>query len=207
MNRKSYIDLLRYYLRDLPQNVIDDIVMDYEEHFAMGLSGGKSEEEISEELGSPEIIAKEFLTIEPGRTRVRRITDQEKKLLEENESRSSEILKWIGIIALIVVLSPTILSIFGVFIGLVLAALGVFIGLVAAGIFIIGGLVFGTGSLYVSPSIASLSILTQVLMALFLIALGILILALFISFIRWLIKTLKKLYISLKWRWERRNER
>lgn len=207
MNRKSYIDLLRYYLRDLPQNVIDDIVMDYEEHFAMGLSGGKSEEEISEELGSPEIIAKEFLTIEPGRTRVRRITDQEKKLLEENESRASEILKWIGIIALIVVLSPTILSIFGVFIGLVLAALGVFIGLVAAGIFIIGGLVFGTGSLYVSPSIASLSILTQVLMALFLIALGILILALFISFIRWLIKTLKKLYISLKWRWERRNER
>lgn len=207
MNRKSYIDLLRYYLRDLPQNVIDDIVMDYEEHFAMGLSGGKSEEEISEELGSPEIIAKEFLTIEPGRTRVRRITDQEKKLLEENESRASEILKWIGIIALIVVLSPTILSIFGVFIGLVLAALGVFIGLVAAGIFIIGGLVFGTGSLYVSPSIASLSILTQVLMALFFIALGILILALFISFISWLIKTLKKLYISLKWRWERRNER
>lgn len=113
MNRKSYIDLLRYYLRDLPKNVIDDIVMDYEEHFAIGVSGGKSEEEISEELGSPETIAKEFLTIEPGRTRVRRITDQEKKLLEENESRSSEILKWIGIIALIVVLSPTILSIFG----------------------------------------------------------------------------------------------
>lgn len=207
MNRKSYIDLLRYYLRDLPKNVIDDIVMDYEEHFAIGVSGGKSEEEISEELGSPETIAKEFLTIEPGRTRVRRITDQEKKLLEENESRSSEILKWIGIIALIVVLSPTILSVFGVFLGLVLAALGVFIGLVAAGIFIIGGLVFGTGSLYVSPSIASLSILTQVLMALFLIALGILILALFISFISWLIKTLKKLYISFKWRWERRNER
>lgn len=207
MNRKSYIDLLRYYLRDLPKNVIDDIVMDYEEHFAIGVSGGKSEEEISEELGSPETIAKEFLTIEPGRTRVRRITDQEKKLLEENESRSSEILKWIGIIALIVVLSPTILSVFGVFLGLVLAALGVFISLVAAGIFIIGGLIFGTGSLYVSPSIASLSIFTQVLMALFLIALGILILALFISFISWLIKTLKKLYISLKWRWERRNER
>ncbi len=61
MNKRDYLDLLRYYLRDLPGVVVNDIIYDYEEHFNAGIENGKTEEQISEELGSPDDIAKEYL--------------------------------------------------------------------------------------------------------------------------------------------------
>lgn len=61
MNKKEYLDLLRYYLRDLPTLVVDDIIYDYSEHFSIGMEKGKTQEEISKELGSPDVIAREYL--------------------------------------------------------------------------------------------------------------------------------------------------
>lgn len=61
MKKNEYLDLLRYYLSNLPKNVVDDIINDYEEHFSIGLENNKTEEEISDELGSPKFIAEQFL--------------------------------------------------------------------------------------------------------------------------------------------------
>ncbi len=40
-----------------------DILRDYEEHYTFGLESGKTEEEVSESLGSPRQIAKEILSV------------------------------------------------------------------------------------------------------------------------------------------------
>ena len=53
MNRKEFIDKLKLYLQGMPESEIQDILSDYEEHFNIGISKGKSEEEIANELGEP----------------------------------------------------------------------------------------------------------------------------------------------------------
>lgn len=62
MKKREFLDLLRFYLRDMPKTVTDDIISDYEEHFAIATEKGKSEEDICKELGSPEAIAKEYIS-------------------------------------------------------------------------------------------------------------------------------------------------
>lgn len=60
MTRDEFIKNLRGSLKRLPPEEIEDIVYDYEEHFQIGLSKGKTEEEISKELGDPKVIAKMY---------------------------------------------------------------------------------------------------------------------------------------------------
>ena len=48
MDKKNYLDLLKYYLKDFPDNVIEDIIIDYDQHFAEGIQNGKTEEQISQ---------------------------------------------------------------------------------------------------------------------------------------------------------------
>ena len=60
MNKKEYIDKLYSSLGNISEGEKRDILMDYEEHFQIGLERGISEEEISKKLGRPEHIAKHF---------------------------------------------------------------------------------------------------------------------------------------------------
>lgn len=60
MNKASFIESLRRELRFLPKEEINDIIYDYEEHFQIGISKGKTEEEICRELGNPKNIAKSY---------------------------------------------------------------------------------------------------------------------------------------------------
>lgn len=60
MNRNDYINKLRINLQGLPNSEIQDILSDYEEHFGIGISKGKSEEEISNELGDPREVAEGY---------------------------------------------------------------------------------------------------------------------------------------------------
>lgn len=62
MNRKEYLDKLRICLQGLPMDEIEDILSDYKEHFEIGISKGKSEEEISKELGDPREVANNYRT-------------------------------------------------------------------------------------------------------------------------------------------------
>lgn len=60
MNKDEYIEKLTKLLKRLPKEEREDIISDYEEHFMIGLEKGRSEEEISKALGSPNNVAKQI---------------------------------------------------------------------------------------------------------------------------------------------------
>lgn len=60
MNKDEYIGKLTKLLRKLPKEEREDIISDYEEHFAIGMEKGRSEEEISKALGNPKTLAKQI---------------------------------------------------------------------------------------------------------------------------------------------------
>lgn len=62
MNKQEFLRLLKLELESKGVVNVQDIMMDYEEHFSHGLSKGKSEEEISKKLGSPLTIASAYKT-------------------------------------------------------------------------------------------------------------------------------------------------
>jgi len=60
MTKQEFMRKLKKLLRPLPEKDRAEIVSDYEEHFRIGLSEGKSEEEIAEHLGDVQLIAEQF---------------------------------------------------------------------------------------------------------------------------------------------------
>lgn len=60
MNKIEYLNALKEALKKIDITVMEEIVADYEEHFQVGLDNGKSEEQICEELGSIEDLAREI---------------------------------------------------------------------------------------------------------------------------------------------------
>jgi len=61
MNKNQFMHILQQNLHDLGQENVTDILADFEEHFANGLSRGRSEEDITAELGDPLEIARQYL--------------------------------------------------------------------------------------------------------------------------------------------------
>ncbi len=59
----EYLQALSRALNRLDQAERDDILSDYREHFEIGLSQGKTEKQISDELGEPESIAKLYTAL------------------------------------------------------------------------------------------------------------------------------------------------
>ena len=60
MTKNEYLDKLKAELKKNNIADMDDIVSEYEQHFAFKLADGYSEEEIAAKLGAPESIAKQF---------------------------------------------------------------------------------------------------------------------------------------------------
>lgn len=60
MTREEYLATLKSALHSLPETDIADIARDFEEHFSVGLSQGKTEHEISAELGDPVTVASTY---------------------------------------------------------------------------------------------------------------------------------------------------
>lgn len=60
MNRNEFINTLDRYLSGLPADEKQDILYDYHEHFNIGLEQGKTEDQISEALGDPKTIGRQF---------------------------------------------------------------------------------------------------------------------------------------------------
>ncbi len=60
MNKQDYMNELQEKLAAFPEDIRNEIVSDYEEHFRMGDMNGKSEEQICEELGSIDELVKEL---------------------------------------------------------------------------------------------------------------------------------------------------
>ncbi|MCX6344133.1 MAG: DUF1700 domain-containing protein [Armatimonadetes bacterium] len=60
MNREQFLSQLRLNLGNMPDADKQDILFDYEEHFRIGLTDGKSEEQIAESLGNPRVIGNSY---------------------------------------------------------------------------------------------------------------------------------------------------
>ena len=61
MNRLQFMNRMKEGLSPLEAQERAELLSDYEQHFEMGLSEGKSEKEIAVELGNPEDLIKEAL--------------------------------------------------------------------------------------------------------------------------------------------------
>lgn len=61
MNKKQFIAILRGELAVMHETERNELIEDYETHFAFGLQSGKTEEEIVRELGDPFEISKSAL--------------------------------------------------------------------------------------------------------------------------------------------------
>lgn len=133
MNREEFLNDLQTHLHGLSDTEIQDILWDYEEHFNIGLSKGKSEEEISRELGKPSEIAKNY--------------NQPYKNYQENESyvntdhndraRKLLIILLLVFFNMVVVLTPYLVAV-----GLLIGLYGIGIGFVFGGIALLFGLPF-----------------------------------------------------------------
>lgn len=125
MNRMEFIDRLKIHLQGLPESEIQDILSDYEEHFDIGISKGKSEEEIASELGNPRDIANSY------RTSYSNAYSNNPKSNNYNTSndgiRKALIIAMLLVFNVIVVFGPS-MAIFGLIIGLYGTALGLIIG-------------------------------------------------------------------------------
>lgn len=60
MTKNEFIRILKESLGNIAQDEKNDILYDYEEHFQIGFQNGKTEEEISSELGNPRVIGKSY---------------------------------------------------------------------------------------------------------------------------------------------------
>ncbi len=122
LNRTEYINTLRNGLRGLPENEIMDILYDYEEHFEIGISKGKTEEEIAKELGDPGNIAKAYRVSST-------ISEAENNPSPKNLFKAVLAAMALGIFNLIMVLGP-----FLVMVGMLIGLYCISISLIIAGI-------------------------------------------------------------------------
>lgn len=108
MNKEQFLRTLEESLKSISVDERKDIIEDIKEHFIMGLSEGKTEEEISEALGSPQQIAVEILT--------NHYTIEEKSEKNNNQSRMVWATIGLGFFNLMIVLGP-VLGVFGLLLG------------------------------------------------------------------------------------------
>ncbi|WP_234978656.1 HAAS signaling domain-containing protein [Anaerosalibacter sp. Marseille-P3206] len=136
MTKAEYIQSLRTYLKKLPPDELEDIIYDYEEHFQIGLSKEKTEEEIARELGDPRNIAKMYNVSS-------KIDEAEQNPSTKNILKAVFSAMALGIFNFIIVLGPFI-----AIVGLLIGLYGLSIGFVAGGISAIFGTMFVPFSSY-----------------------------------------------------------
>lgn len=196
MKKQEFLDLLSFYLQKLPKTVVDEIVAEYRAHFEEGMAHGKTEEEISRDLGSPREIAKEYLY------------DDE----EENPNRFKTgmfrtrdgALNW-AMIVLAILLFP----IWG---SLLLSGLAVLFSLAFTLIVIPAAFIFAGGAVLVATLFPSLpwihagggflmlSPVTRVLWSCANLALGIVLIRLIVTLFTSLYRKTKEAYGTYKWK-------
>ena len=210
MNQREYLDLLSYYLRSLPKNIINDIVFDYEEHFRFGLESGKTEEQISEELGPPVLIAKQFLEGEG-------INNPGGESIKVEPKKGMTTFGKILLVLTIVLLSPFILTVLAMLAAMAIGIVATVIGLVAgfAGLLVLGiAILVSVIPGFVLPAFISvpyvlvaLNPFTKVALGIGVISLSIGLILSCIKLIGWIFISIKKLALSIKWRWNKRGNR
>ena len=131
MNRAHFMAQLRDGLAGLHHSDINDIVADYESHFADGATDGRTQEEVAAALGDPVRLARE-LRAEIGFKR-----------WEENRSAGNflgVVLALLGLATIdFIILLPFLCFLAALFFGLAVACLGMVVG----GAFLLFNLLWG----------------------------------------------------------------
>lgn len=115
MTKTEFLQALERELQKLKEDEREEILYDFEEHFAAGLAEGKKEDEIANDLGAPKMIAKELLVDY-------RITQAETDKSVKNILQAIVATVSLSFFNLIFVLGPAA-AIIGVYIGLSVTAL------------------------------------------------------------------------------------
>lgn len=120
MTRAAFLAQLRAGLAGLHQGEVEELVADYEAHFAEAVAAGRSEDEVAAALGSPSRLARELRT-EAGLRR-----------WESERSAGNyvgAIFALIGLIAVdFILLLPFLFALAGILIGIAFALVGMLIG-------------------------------------------------------------------------------
>jgi uncharacterized membrane protein len=131
MNRAHFMAQLRDGLAGLHHSDINDIVADYESHFADGAADGRTQEEVAAALGDPTRLARE-LRAEIGFRR-----------WEENRNAGNfvgVVLALLGLATIdFIILLPFLCALAAIFFGLSVACLGMVVG----GAFLLFNLLWG----------------------------------------------------------------
>ncbi len=137
MTRNEYLNKLRSYLDGLSESELREVLLDYEEHFNIGRDKGKTDDEISSELGSPKEVAESIMsTINP---------EEQVNPNPASAGPADDGVKRFLIILLLLVLNIVFLA------GPVVGVLGIIVGIFGAGIgFVVGGVGLMIGAPFTS---------------------------------------------------------
>jgi uncharacterized membrane protein len=131
VNRIEFMEQLRNGLKGISEEEIEDILYDYEEHFDIGLSKGKTEEEIAKELGNPRNISKTYRASAT-------ITTAENNPSPRNLFKAILAAMALGFFNLVIVLGPFIaivgllFALYAISVGFIIGGVGSFFGTIAA---------------------------------------------------------------------------
>lgn len=79
MNKSEYLNSLQHDLGCMQYNEVQEIIAEISDHFEGGLSKGKTEEQIADELGDVHELAKSYINITPNKLPQALRDNQEKK--------------------------------------------------------------------------------------------------------------------------------
>jgi uncharacterized membrane protein len=117
MNRKNdFLETLEYLLSRVPESERQEMLYDYQEHFEIGLANGKSQEELTAELGDPYVIARDLLADY-------QIVRAEKDKTPRNMARAIGATIGLSFFNLIFILGP-VAGLFGAYIALCAVSFG-----------------------------------------------------------------------------------
>lgn len=130
MNKIKFMEIIKKELSGIPESDLTEILYDYEEHFNVGISEGRSEEEIAKSLGNPYVLAKEMKTT----------------YLKNRSEDSFSITNFLQLLfAAFSVIFLNLVIVLGPFIGIVAALIAIFasgIAIIGSGLFIIFAICF-----------------------------------------------------------------
>lgn len=164
MNKKEYMEKLEVGLSSMSYKDVKEILSEIEEHFNVGFSNGKTEEEICKNLGSADDLAKAYLEgTDLPKALVKKMPAAQKIPVED----SSKTYDTAGVIFVIffnlLVFIPVWLSVvtflvamLGVEAGLISGLVGVLLALPGMGTFLATGIVFALLMFFIIVFIAVL---------------------------------------------------
>ncbi|MBP7177033.1 MAG: DUF1700 domain-containing protein [Thermoclostridium sp.] len=120
MNKTEFLAILDNSIGKVSDEVKREILYDYEEHFSVGLEKGKTEEEVSQSLGDPRQIARQFRA-------ECALRHAEGSSSASNVFRAVFATMGLGFFNLIFVLAP-FLAVAALILGLLLASMGILVG-------------------------------------------------------------------------------